>query len=452
MGNRQMNNAGLLAWLIYGEGYKTGVGAWFIAGSRAEGLAVEQNWGHKSTDMDRMKLHGGPLGVHVSKLETPAGAATLEYWPKDCPEAYCKLKVKNSSALKQHLSMIGHLDSKDIVSKCIVTDHADQWLHIRKLLGVLLPRYTENISGPAGNKYGIDWDMVPALICSAPHPDLKRFCQQRRERCWPTAHQLEVFMAFPMLLVLTGSKGSSRFHLEARVSWSHHELILMACLPMWIKQGYVAFKYTLKGLLSSCRGKSELPPTGRSVVSSYHLKTTLLHHLDENPPRSDGCPFHLVLDLLSRLQQFLQNRKQPHFFMPECDLLRTVSGKEYGCALRAIKLFCKDPVKAVLQSPIKPREIYGDVRKDFLSDVFCRLSTCQDKQTLDDVQNVYRRLDSHREQCHQSQLKQDQTKGVTQRPKPEQLAERLSLIKPSWIYWQQWMDRCTYDIVLWTDI
>ena len=392
-----------------------------------------------------MKLHGGPLGVHVSQVENPAGAATLEFCPEGCSEAYCKLKVKDPKALEQHLQKVGHLGSKDSVPKCIVNDHTGQWLHIRNLLHVLLPKHRENVSGPAGNKYGGDWDMVPALVCSAPHPDIKRFCQKRSGRCWPTAEQLAAFIGFPMLLVLIGFKGSSQFHLEARMSWSHLELILIACLPMWIKQGYVAFKYTLKGILSSCRGKNELPEEGRSVVSSYHLKTTLFYHLEDNPPQPDGCPLRLVLDLLCRLQTFLENRKQPHFFMPECDLLKTVSDKEYEYALNAVKLFSKDPLQAILQSPIEPKEIYGNVNPDDLSGMFCKLSTCHNKQNLDDMRDVFERLQSHREWRYRKQLELDHKRRVTQRPSPELLLERLSLIKLSWTYWQEWMGACVYD-------
>ena len=429
-GHVRVEAAARLAWLWYGEGYKKGAGVWFTSGSRAEGLAVEEHWGHKSTDRDRMKLHGGPLGVHVSQAEKPAGAATLAYSPEECPEAYCKLKVKNPQRLEQHLKKVGHSGSTKFVSKCIVNHHFGKWLHIRNLLHVLLPKHRENVSGPAGNKYGGDWDMVPALICSAPHPDIESFCQKRSKRSWPTSQQLAAFITFPMLLVLTGFKSSPQFHLEARVSWSHLELILLACLPMWIKQGYVAFKYTFKGMLSSFRDKNELPEEGRSVVSSYNLKTTLFYHLVDNPPQPDGCPFRLVMDLLGRLQAFLEDRKQPHFFMPECDLLKTVGDKEYEYALRAVQLFKKDPVQAILASPVAPNEIYGDVGSDHLLSVFHKLSTYPNKQSLEGVRDVFQRLENHRKQRYKAQLEQDQMKNVTQRPGPELLVEKLSLIKP----------------------
>ena len=79
----------------------------------------------------------------------------------------------------------------------------------------------------------------------------------------------------PLLLVCTGPKISPHRDLEFRISWSIYELFLAIDMPLWVRQAYVAFKYTVKKEMTERRGRVD-KKDGRSIISSYHLKNVLL--------------------------------------------------------------------------------------------------------------------------------------------------------------------------------
>ena len=60
-----------------------------LAGSRAEGLVMDEHWGHGKADEDDMYLRGGDLAVYVLPPgQQPPENATLVYTPQNCLPAY----------------------------------------------------------------------------------------------------------------------------------------------------------------------------------------------------------------------------------------------------------------------------------------------------------------------------------------------------------------------------
>ena len=101
------SNAACTSWLL------------LIAGSSAEGLTLDDRWGHECSDVDYMILYGSALGVCVTQEHLPTnqhhsdntsqsassdyyGQSCLVYDPEGCPPAYTRLRVINPQGLMTH--------------------------------------------------------------------------------------------------------------------------------------------------------------------------------------------------------------------------------------------------------------------------------------------------------------------------------------------------------------
>ena len=364
-----------ISMLLDGKAYKRdavggGVrGERLIAGSRAEGLAIEERWGHPGSDEDNMILYGGHLGVHVPQGRQPPGrAALLRYKPDGCPVAYCKVQVTDAQAFVGVKVYSDQLDAG-----CIHRSKGVDWLHVHNLLK-RIKGGVQSISGPAGQSRDGFSEYVPTLVCSDAHPDMDREYMHRPRHGWPSPQQLKVIKQFPLLLVLTGHKLSSEFPLQTRFSWSHSEMELIITLPLKIKQVYVALKYAFKRLMKNFR-KTDITVDGRSQMGSFHLKMTFLNHLERRPPTMIGTQLDLMLGLLSDLNGYLKNGKLPHYFLPDCNLLTTVGLEERRIACEVIQHIVSDPLRAILTCPTAPWEIYGEVQPDVLVAAFHQVSS-----------------------------------------------------------------------------
>ena len=381
-------------------------------GSQAEGFCMEKNWGHGVADRDVMRLYGGELGV---KLAGTKDHALLVYRPEDCPAAYCKLEVRSREKLLEYLER-GAYKSQVKPSNCIVTgEDRRHWLHVKNLVGML---HGDNVVGPAGQSSDGLMDMVSTLVFSDPHPDIESFYHRCQGKKWPSSDVLDTLRKLRMLLVPVGHKLSppAESDLQTRTSWSPHELHICRSLPSWTKQGYVAFKYTFKNALRQKEGDTA-EIEGRSKISSYHLKTTLLYTMEKNPPNKVGQPFKLFLKLLHTLQSFLKRTKLPHFFLPECNLLETVSKSTQQAALDTVCAILDDPLGAILRSPIDPEELYGDVKVNDL----LKLT----KLNPPKLRSLVRRLDEHRASRYKALVKKDEKNKVSDRPNLIRLADLL---------------------------
>ena len=414
----------------YGCSYGGLEGGRFTAGSRAEGLAIEDGWGHEAVDHDRMQLYGGLIGVHVPLGHQLPGLAVLAYRSEGCPPAYCKIEVTNKRLLRG-VGKWGNL----LGAECIHRSEGVDWLHTSNMLKTI--QYG-NISGPA-SQYGL-YEMIPTLVCSSGHPDLDQYYMQRPRHGWPSSHQLDVIKKLPMLLVLVGHRFSKECPFQARLSWSHSELLLILELPQRIKQVYIVVKYMLKFLMKLLRG-AKAAGDGRSHVGSYHLKTVFLRYLEKRPPSMIRSQYGFMLALLQDLDDYLKAGKLPHYFLPDCDLLVTVGSRERQLARRVIKHILSDPIRTVLTCTTRPRDIYGEVQPDALVATFHQVSSQPNcPRSCEDLVQLLGRLDEWRQWWYRRQQLEDMGKSkwarVSGRPEPKVLLDMLKEIYPNrhWKY------------------
>ena len=426
------DNQSTLSALTFGRAHReSGVSGWWllIAGSTADGLALNPGWGHEGPDLDSMLLYGAQLGVcvtqehlstrqHHSSNTSPSsssgchGNSFLEYNPEGCPPAYTRLRVTDRQALLAH----HHVDDS-----CMVERDGHYWL-LSTPLNVAIQRdnnlsttdpavQSTSISGPAGQARGGTVDIVPTLVANKPHPAIADYLNRLSSPEWPSQHQRQLIQQLPMNLVLVGHKDSPTKDQEFRLSWSTGESILISTLPNNIKQGYIAFKYIMKHFIKMNRVQNETD-CGRSKIGSFHFKTTLLHHLEKTNPSMISSPFGLMMVLIIKFKGYVNRGKLPHYFLPECDLLATVGAEERQIAHKSIHDILSDPTSAILKCPSVPTEIYGDIVPDELVSIFHRVSThpcCE--RSRDELLLLLSRLDEWRQQCYHRQLKLDGREG-----------------------------------------
>ena len=377
---------------------------YFIAGSSAEGLALEAGWGHPSSDTDTMHLLGGTLGVHVPQGRFPPGSAVLRYNPEGCPPAYCKIEVADKQALigEGLEAWIFNIDED-----CIHRSKGVDWLHTNNVLR-RLQADSDNISGPTGQSSDGLHEQVPTLVCSDADPDLIRNYIHRPRHDWPSPQQLEVIKYLPMLLVLIGHKECDEFPLQARLSWSHAEVALILFLPLNLKQVYIALKFIFKRMMKVFRCSRRAAGGGRSQVGSYHLKTVFLRYLEKRPHTSIGSHLDFMCALLYDFEGYLKKRTLPHYFLPQCNLLSTVGHEECMTARNVIKCILSDPLRAILTCPTDPHEIFGDVPPDALVAALHRASSHLNcARSCEELFQLLQRLDDTRYLRYHRQLESD---------------------------------------------
>ena len=176
---------------------------------------------------------------------------------------------------------------------------------------------------------------------------------QRSRGDWPPQDQLDEILQLPLSLVLVGSKESDNPEQQARASWSAGEMLLICKLKNIIKQGFIAATFTFKSAIKIFRD-GHVNSDGRSHVGSYHLKTTLLHHLEKTPPSKINSPFCLMINLFHDLHMYLKRGTLLHYFIQECNLLTTIGHDERQVALKAIKAIVSDPVATIKNVHLNP--------------------------------------------------------------------------------------------------
>ena len=421
------HNQSVLFTLLSGRAHReAGVRGWWVltAGSQAEGLCVQRQWGQEWPDTDHMILYGAQLGVcvthehmatrqqyssHTSSSSSGChGDSCLEYEPDGCPPAYTRLRVTDRQALLTHR----HVDAS-----CMVECDGHSWLLPTPLNEAIQRDFNQtttdpanrstSISGPAGQAEGGLYDIVPTLVANKPHPAIVHYINRLSSPEWPSHDQRQQIQQLPMNLVLVGHKESPRKDQEFRHSWSTGEMVLISPLPHHIKQGYIAFKYVMKHFLKMNRGQNKTDD-GRSKIGSYHFKTTFLYHLENTPPSKIDSPFGLMMDLFRDFINYLNHDKLPHYFLPECDLLATVGHEERQIARKSIHVILLDPISAFLKCPSVPTQIYGTIHPGDLVTVFHQVSThpcCE--RSRDELLLLLSRLDEWRQQCYRRRLELD---------------------------------------------
>ena len=412
--------------IVYDDLWRNSEGV--TSGSRAEGLALDDGWGHDPTDTDVMHIYGGPLGVNVPGGQRPRGKACLDFRPEGCPVGYTKLEITDLPGIREFHPSKSWTTSEETVHRSEDT----YWLNAYQAVRGIQRGRGADISGPAAQEYvsnGRVLDIVATLVCNGSHPDLyKEFLDRPRQ--WPHVSLIMFLLKLPMLLVLVGHKLSPEFNLQARISWSHLELKLINEIPESVRQGYIACKYVLKRFLEAHRGPNDAGD-GRSRVGSYHIKTVFLRYLEKTSPSSITSPFVLFLDLLRELDECLNVGKLSHYFLPQCNLLETVDGEERQIARQVILEIMSDPLNALLTSPTNPQQIYGEVRPDDLAVAFRRASAhLTSEQSRKDLSELLTRVDERRRERYRQQCQSDWSKYENRRVsgRPE-LIELVHMLK-----------------------
>ena len=419
----------LISWLISGRTYKEGRGWRFTAGSRAEGLALEDKWGHPSTDWDCQDLFGRQLGVFLPGSHREQGHSCLSYRPEGCPAAYTKLEISDISSLRKE-----HVWWEDY---CVHKSSGRQWLNTHNMVRIMTDSDGETtgfgdeqiISGPAAQSQQGSFDRVSTLVCCGPHPNLEQEFRLKPRGQWPPPVLINYILQLPILLVLVGHKFSPDRDLLARLSWSVCELKLTQGLPESVKQGYIACKYVLKRFLAAHRGQN-IADDGRSCVGSYHIKTVFLHFLEKVPPVQITSPFRLFLDLLDELDHCLETWVLPHYFLPQCNLLETVGAEERCIARRVIQVILSDPLTAIITSPTDFQQICGEAQPNDLVTTLHKFLSCpRHEQSRKDLSVLLACMDKRRQQTYSDQKDSDRDEGVSGRPELISLVDTLHQIQ-----------------------
>ena len=271
-------------------------------------------------------------------------------------------------------------------------------------------------------------DIVPCLVANGPHPALKDYLKRPRGE-WPSQEQLREVQQMPLFLVLVDSKITNHPNQETRISWSAGEMLLISKLPTFVKRGLIAAKCTFKHFVKIYRAE-KITDDGRSHVGSYHIKTTLLNHLEKTPPSKMNSAFHVMMNVFKDLCIYIKRGKLPHHFLPECNLLARVGHDERQIALQAIQNIVSDPITAVLNCPSESVNIYGDICPDDLVAAFRQLYDHPSSQgSYEGLVQLLSWLDLWRRCRYIEQLDTDKRFSISSRPGLTGLVDILKAIK-----------------------
>ena len=158
------DNAVVQSALKSGEIYReTSDEGGIIAGSLAEGLTMENGWGHPWSDADGMVLIGAELGVNIPGDQLPRecqstlssspaltsqgcrGNSCLDYAPEGSPPAYTKLRVTDIQGL-----MKWNIDEETVdLSDCVEERDGHSWLNTARLNQATMRKFNEGEDNPA---------------------------------------------------------------------------------------------------------------------------------------------------------------------------------------------------------------------------------------------------------------------------------------------------------------
>ena len=88
-----LQNDKTIASVMSGDASKCQTGVRLLAGSRAEGFAMEPGWGHEKPDEDVMIIYGGSHTVATIPNDDTENAFKLTLRTDDCYPAYCRISV-----------------------------------------------------------------------------------------------------------------------------------------------------------------------------------------------------------------------------------------------------------------------------------------------------------------------------------------------------------------------
>ena len=484
------SNQDALSELESGDAYNGKAGAVrLVTGSRAEGFVLEEHWGQEWADQDNMWIYGGAWGVTLDNCNSN-DTFTRNTCPNDCkwdfqeriqnllqcclsskgnlsnphlvldktncPSGYSRLRVEGDpeelAKRMQNMNKWFQKSGPNAARECFEKRDNNFWLSSHKALRMIEhvnDKDEETIHGPAHTVGILNIEYVTALVADQPFPCMKEYRTRVTGKCWPKPDTVDRMCRLPGLVVPTGHQLSSPEEraLQWRYSWSPSEVLLSYDIPNWAKQGYWAFKYTVRKTLTECPIQQL---DGRSGVRSYMLKTCLLFQLEEEQTWRQTCPFRMYHLLLRRLLSYLHNRFLPHYFMPKSNLLENIPA---GALCGPISCICRilyEPLTAIVLCPLEPQEVYGDLDPEnilqALNMFLCAGDVSGRKQGWARLAQVVDQLDRHRKRMFKTQRWRDApcrtVPHVRGRPSLARLKNFLDDI-PMWhMYISCWRDSC----------
>ena len=400
----------------------------FPSGSRAEGLAVEDGWGHPNADHDMMTLHTENMNFQVTQDNFLRDRFYITYHTAGCQPAYCKLRVTRILALKKNAE-------DEMLDFLIQSSHGIPWINTFSLLTILQgglsddagddDAHPDTICGPAGQTVTGSHEYVPALVGSAPHPYMKKVFKYKDKSTCLSPEVVKTVSEMAMTVVLCGHKASDEYNLQARLSFSLCEFKLIHDQPLVIKQAYIAFKYIVKRVLS-LRPIEAYEIDGRGHLSSYHLKSILLRYIEKGPKHLITSSFDCMMELFLELDSFLKAGKLPHYFIEQCDLFQRIAPEELSFVRNEIQQIMKNPFTAILATPTEPKQVFNDIQADELVSAFQRVSTHPaNKWSCNHLRAFLRQLDAHRLRTFHELVDCDETKNISTRPRLTMLVDKF---------------------------
>ena len=396
----------------------------FLAGSRAEGLAVEDGWGYPEADHDMMTLIC--MNFEVTQRDFLRERCFLVYDSEGCAPSYCKLRVPRVLALGGDLvpllvrsSRGTYIDTFRLLSS-FASDMGDDMHDDAK---------PDSICGPAGHTRtgSIEYEYVPALVGSAPHPHMTQVFQQKDKTTCLPEEVVRAVSEMAMTIVLRGHRGSDSddYNTEARLSFSLCEFKLLYDQPVVVKQGYIAFKYIINRFLFHCRSVL-WENDDNSHIDSYHLKTVLLHNLEKKPTSLINSPFEYMMELLFDFDSFLKAEKLPHYFIDNCDLFEQITPFEFMIVRDEIRRVKSNPLSKIFSIPTEPKKTFGNIHPNELATAFLRVITQPaNKWSRNHLRPFLHRLDAHRLQIYDKLVNSEKTKKVQTRPTLTMLVDKF---------------------------
>ena len=382
---------------------------------------MEGGWGHGTPMKHILELYGGKLGVNMPWAHTvPVDRTSLSTKSTCCLKQHCCVQVDDKESVTDGIAGVVQCVTAREASECIRTNHGRQWLSSGALVSKLQIS-AERICGPAGQTRDGHMEWVSTLVGTQPHPLAEVYYKRVETGQWPSHETKLVIRYLPALYVMVGHKCSKTRDLEFRLSWSLSEWLLSHDTPLYVKQAFCAFKYTFKRQLREKTGHNQRD--GRGKVGSYHLKTTLLHYLEEFPDvfTPDFLPFDIFVHLCQALDRYLQEGFLPNYFDPRCNLLECVPQEEISCAKAVLQEILNDPVKAIICSPLVPEETYGpDVNVDTLYSMLWHFDrndrSSRPEQTTVEFVALIEMIDKHRYLRYLAQQERDTGKVSNRAP------------------------------------
>ena len=358
----------------------------------------------------------------------------------DAHPGHCRLRVYGDhTRVSEYMMAFDHHFTPDIYRKrggCIVEKDGTHWISPGRVVQLLTDHPSsgpsEALSSPAVMLKGGTTEIVPTLLCSHSLPFLKAYLKRTRYGNWPSPDILAVIAKLPTLIVGAGHKLSASRETEWRISCSHLEYVLITDLPVWVKQAYCGVKYILKCIdreykittvnYDTLPSSSDFESGSRTKLCSFHLKMTLLWELENPDAWVYESSFYLMIHLFIAFLKFIEARRMPHYFMPQCNLLQCVAPEELKVTSVYIKdQILRDPIPAIVLAPKYPRQLYGCVeKKDECADDkdiilgFRNLIRALTKSPSDVpkstafLSSIFQRLDKYRlQKYHIGQTKQD---------------------------------------------